>query len=107
MFHDHINISLFLRIREKGLNLLNYHDNQFVLMCKKHESSYTFLMPTIQDALKIIATKRDLFFKTYTDDELVQMIKEMIPEVDGNFAPLRGKDTFAKYAPGAPYIFRS
>jgi hypothetical protein len=100
MFYNYEAISLFLRIREKGLPLLNYHENQFGIECSKHEGSYSFLIPSIQKALQIINKKCNLSIRIYLVEELTNMIKELLPLVSGNAVPLLDGQSFGKYAPG-------
>lgn len=100
MLYGHKDISLFIRIREKGLEQLNYHERQFAIECEKHESSYNFLIPAIQEALQIIIKECNLSVKAYSDEEITQMIKELLPKISGNSTPLSDGETFAEYAPG-------
>jgi hypothetical protein len=100
LIKNHKDILLFIRIREKGLPSLHYHSNQIEVSCEKYESSFRFLIPTIQKTIQLVSEHFDLKLKIYTEDELTAMIKQLLPQVDGNAISLYNKVTFGEYAPG-------
>lgn len=85
MLHKHrktIGMSLFIRIRERGLPELNYHENQVFIICGKHRNDFTFLIPAIQKLITLINNGMQLNLKSYSDDELLTLIKKYIPKLN-------------------------
>lgn len=77
--HKTIGMSLFIRIREKGLPELQYHENQELIICGKHRDSFKFLIPAIQQLITLINNRMQLNIKSYSDTELLILIKKYLP----------------------------
>ena len=82
LLHKHretIDMSLFIRIREKGLPELQYHENQELIICGKYKGNFKFLIPAIQQLITLINNRMQLDIKSYSDTELLILIKEYLP----------------------------
>ena len=80
--HKTIGMSLFIRIREKGLPELQYHENQELIICGKHRDSFKFLIPAIQQLITLINNRMQLNIKSYSDTELLILIKKYLPLIN-------------------------
>ncbi|KOP78151.1 hypothetical protein AMS59_13720 [Lysinibacillus sp. FJAT-14745] len=74
-----IGMALFIRIRERGLPELQYHENQELIICEKHRNSFIFLIPAIQQLITLINNRMQLNIKSYSDTELLFLIKKYLP----------------------------
>lgn len=70
-------MALFIRIRERGLPELQYHENQELIICEKHRNSFKFLIPAIQELIILINNRMQLNLKSYSDTELLILIKSI------------------------------
>lgn len=77
--HKTIGMSLFIRIREKGLPGLQYHKNQELIICGKHRHNFKFLIPAIQQLITLINKQMHLNIRPYSDTELLILIKKYLP----------------------------
>lgn len=72
-------MSLFIRIREKGLPELQYHENQELIICEKYSNNFEFIIPAIQQLITLINNRMQLNIKSYSDTELLILIKKYLP----------------------------
>lgn len=82
LLHEHrktIGMSLFIRIREKGLPELQYHENQELIICGKYSNNFEFIIPAIQQLITLINNHMQLNIKSYSDTELLILIKKYLP----------------------------
>ena len=82
LLHKHretIDMSLFIRIREKGLPELQYHENQELIICGKYRVNFKFLIPAIQQLITLINNQMQLNIRPYSDTELLILIKKYLP----------------------------
>lgn len=100
LLNNYKNVSLFIRIRDRDLPKLKYYGNQFEFICDKHEYTYNFLVPAIQQTIRTVGNKSKLNVKSYSDDELKAIIKELLPKANNNAYYIENKISFAEHAPG-------
>jgi len=96
-------IKTLIRIREDGLPSLKYDDNnQHYIICGKHEYTYKFLVPAIQEAIYILIHKYNFIIKEYSDEELYSFIYTFLPELSRSdyLSDSTKRKTIENYVPG-------
>ncbi|QGQ93793.1 hypothetical protein EHS13_02170 [Paenibacillus psychroresistens] len=100
ILHSFDEISVLIRIREEGLPPLKYNNNQFEIICAKHDQTYLFLIPAIQRVLQLIKDLNLISVQVYSDIYLISILEEIFPQVYSNAVFVLEKNSFTVSAPG-------
>lgn len=91
---------LFIRIREAGLPNLIYFENQYEVICSKHEYTYKFLVKPIQEALAILKQTYILNIDSYSDKEIYILITKFLSKASRSDYRFNNTKSLEAIAPG-------
>ncbi|MDF2065095.1 zinc-ribbon domain-containing protein [Bacillus sp. Cr_A10] len=89
-----------IRIREAGLPNLIYFENQYEVVCCKHEYTYKFLVKPIQETLAILKEIYNLNITSYCDEEIYILIAKFLSKVSRSDYPSNKTNSLEATAPG-------
>ncbi|SOC13470.1 putative zinc ribbon protein [Ureibacillus xyleni] len=81
MLADCPEVTTFIRIRDENLPKLIYYKNQYEIVCKSHEYSYSFIVPAVQKILIILNHVFHLSLLPISDKSLYSLIRKCLPKI--------------------------
>jgi hypothetical protein len=95
----HHEISLVIKIREKGLPKLDCAENQFVITCGKHNHKYSFIIPALLEVFGIIEKHTQLNLNI-SRNKISEVIKKILPTIHNVGSFIIEQNVFALKYPG-------